>query len=190
MTRKKSGMVVALPVEEHRALQSELQCLKDELADIKANGCRRRLPAERKSISRKFRLPAMVQTVRCTECKAVFQEKTGPEKMYAIAGFYEDGKLGELFLRADKAGTLEAGILDAFATAFSIALQHGAPLKTLVSKIVGTRFEPAGLTRDEDPRFKRTTSPLDLLGRWLREFVPKDPDEKIDQEASELEKGS
>ena len=43
-----------------------------------------------------------------------------------------------------KEGSTISGLMDAFATSVSIALQHGVPLKTLCEKFAHTRFEPSG----------------------------------------------
>ena len=51
---------------------------------------------------------------------------------YLHPGFHADGTLGEIFVRMAKEGSTVSGLLDAWATAFSIALQYGAPLEKLV----------------------------------------------------------
>jgi len=65
---------------------------------------------------------------------------------YLTAGSYEDGELGEVFLKLGKQGSTLAGVMDAFSIAISIALQYGVPLEAFVSKFVNMRFEPAGMT--------------------------------------------
>ncbi|MGB0675876.1 MAG: vitamin B12-dependent ribonucleotide reductase, partial [Candidatus Nanopelagicales bacterium] len=69
---------------------------------------------------------------------------------YLTAGSYEDGELGEVFLKLGKQGSTLAGVMDAFSIAISIALQYGVPLEAFVSKFVNMRFEPAGMTDDPD----------------------------------------
>ncbi|MSX30265.1 MAG: vitamin B12-dependent ribonucleotide reductase, partial [Actinobacteria bacterium] len=71
---------------------------------------------------------------------------------YLTAGTYEDGELGEVFLKLGKQGSTLAGVMDAFSVAISIALQYGVPLEAFVSKFVNMRFEPAGMTDDKDIR--------------------------------------
>ena len=58
----------------------------------------------------------------------------------------EDGKPGEIFLRMSKEGSTISGLMDSFATAISMALQYGVPLRVLVDKFSHTRFEPSGFT--------------------------------------------
>jgi hypothetical protein len=55
---------------------------------------------------------------------------------YLIYGMFDDGSLGEIFIKMSKQGSTLAGLLDAFAISVSIALQYGVPLKDLVSKFI------------------------------------------------------
>jgi ribonucleoside-diphosphate reductase alpha chain len=84
---------------------------------------------------------------------------------YVTVGLYEDGNPGELFIRMAKEGSVIAGLMDSFATATSLALQHGVPLSTLCDKLKGTRFEPSGFTGNPDVPI--ATSIMDYLFRWL-----------------------
>ena len=86
-------------------------------------------------------------------------------KIYFTVGKYPDGRPGEIFIKADRSGSLASGALDAVAMMMSIALQHGIPLENLTSKLRHTRFEPDGYT--QDPHFPSASSPLDLLAQWL-----------------------
>jgi len=86
-------------------------------------------------------------------------------KGYIQSGEYDDGTLGEVFVKMGKPGSSEA-VYDAWATSASIALQHGAPVEELLGKHVNTRFEPSGAVRGVDG-ISRCTSPLDLMSRWL-----------------------
>jgi ribonucleoside-diphosphate reductase alpha chain len=45
-----------------------------------------------------------------------------------------------------KEGSTVSGLMDSFATAVSLALQYGVPLKVLCDKFSHTRFEPSGWT--------------------------------------------
>jgi ribonucleoside-diphosphate reductase alpha chain len=55
--------------------------------------------------------------------------------------------------------------MDSFATATSLALQHGVPLQVLIEKFKGTRFEPSGFTGNQE--IPIATSIMDYLFRWL-----------------------
>ncbi|HEY0705497.1 MAG TPA: hypothetical protein VGG33_01800, partial [Polyangia bacterium] len=106
---------------------------------------RRKLPDERRSVTHKFSVAG--------------------HEGYIHVGLYENGQPGEIFVRMAKEGSTISGLMDSFATAISLALQHGVPLKLLVDKFSRTRFEPAGFTGN--PEIPRATSIMDYLFRYL-----------------------
>ena len=90
---------------------------------------------------------------------------------YLTAGAYDDGALGEVFLKLGKQGSTLAGVMDAFSVAISIAIQYGVPLEAFVSKFVNMRFEPAGMTDDKDIRMAQ--SMMDYIFRRLAlDYLP------------------
>jgi ribonucleoside-diphosphate reductase alpha chain len=90
---------------------------------------------------------------------------------YLTAGSYEDGALGEIFLKLGKQGSTLAGVMDAFSIAVSIGLQYGVPLETYVEKFTNLRFEPAGMTDDKDIRMAQ--SMMDYIFRRLAlDYLP------------------
>jgi len=91
--------------------------------------------------------------------------KVGELEGYFTTGEYEDGKLGEVFVRVSKQGSTLAGIVDAWSIAISLGLQHGVPLSSYVEKYSGMRFEPLGMTNDSDVRI--SASLVDYLFRRL-----------------------
>jgi ribonucleoside-diphosphate reductase alpha chain len=112
---------------------------------------RRRLPDERQAITHKF--------------------KVGGHEGYVTVGLFEDGTPGELFCIMSKEGSTISGLMDAFATAVSLALQYGVPLKVLVDKFSHMRFEPAGVTGN--PQIPLAKSVCDYIFRWLGlKFLP------------------
>ena len=78
---------------------------------------------------------------------------------------YEDGKPGEIFLVMAKEGSTISGLMDAFATSISMALQYGVPLEALVEKFSHVRFEPSGFTKN--PEIPYAKSITDYIFRWL-----------------------
>ena len=97
----------------------------------------------------------------------------GGAEGYMTAGTYEDGKLGEIFLKLGKQGSTLAGVMDAFSIAVSIGLQYGVPLDTYVQKFTNLRFEPAGMTDDPDVRMAQ--SMMDYIFRRLAlDYLPFD----------------
>ncbi len=89
----------------------------------------------------------------------------GGAEGYMTSSMYEDGRLGELFLKLGKQGSTLAGVMDAFSIAISIALQYGVPLETYVQKFTNLKFEPAGLT--DDPDLRMAQSIIDYVFRRL-----------------------
>lgn len=94
-------------------------------------------------------------------------------KIYVNTGTFPDGSLGELFLKADKAGSTISGLLDALSITASVALQYGVPVETLIEKWGRMRFEPSGTTGD--PAMPRVSSIVDAVARWLHsKYAPKE----------------
>ena len=106
---------------------------------------RRRLPDERHSLTHHF--------------------SVGGQEGYVTVGLYEDGLPGELFIRMAKEGSTVSGLMDSFATAVSLALQYGVPLRVLCDKFSHTRFEPSGWSGN--PKIGYAKSLMDYLFRWL-----------------------
>jgi ribonucleoside-diphosphate reductase alpha chain len=78
---------------------------------------------------------------------------------------YEDGKPGEIFLVMAKEGSTISGLMDAFATSISMALQYGVPLEALVEKFSHVRFEPSGFTKNSEIPYAKSIT--DYIFRWL-----------------------
>src|SRR5438105_1546525 len=64
-----------------------------------------------------------------------------------------------------KEGSTVSGLMDAFATSISLALQHGVPLRVLCEKFAHTRFEPSGWTGNEQIGYAKSL--MDYIFRWL-----------------------
>ncbi len=108
---------------------------------------RHHLPEERRSLTHKFNV--------------------GGHEGYITVSVYPNGQPGEIFITMAKEGSTISGLMDSFATAISIALQHGVPLKLLCEKFKHTRFEPSGWTGN--PNIGFATSIMDYLFRWLEQ---------------------
>jgi ribonucleoside-diphosphate reductase alpha chain len=88
-----------------------------------------------------------------------------------------------------KEGSTISGLMDAFSTSISLALQYGVPLKVLVNKFTHTRFEPAGITTNQDIRFAKSV--VDYIFRWLGlKFLPKEEQEALGLARTTLENGT
>ena len=132
--------------------------LEDALRDLQheggfpshPGGIRFRLPEERSGHTKRFALG----------------DGEGKIDGYLTANTFTDHKIGEVFITAEKQGTFVSGLMDGFATTFSVALQYGVPIDRLVEKFRYSRFEPAGYTGESDVR--NATSVLDYLMQWLK----------------------
>ncbi|MBJ7598096.1 MAG: vitamin B12-dependent ribonucleotide reductase [Candidatus Nephthysia bennettiae] len=112
---------------------------------VEARPVRRRLPDERQSLTHKFDIQG--------------------HEGYITVGLYPDGTPGEIFLTMAKEGSTISGLMDAFATQTSLALQYGVPLRVMVNKFSHMRFEPNGFTRN--PEIPMAKSLIDYIYRWL-----------------------
>lgn len=90
----------------------------------------------------------------------------GGHKLYLRTGEYADGRLGEIFVGLHKEGAAFRGLMDNFAIAVSLGLQHGVPLSEFVDAFTFTRFGPAGEV-EGDPAATHATSLLDYMFRNL-----------------------
>ena len=138
---------VGQPLSDAKAEKKETAAV----AEVSAGPVRKRLPKSRPSRTTSFNV--------------------GGAEGYMTAGAYNDGSLGEVFLKLGKQGSTLAGVMDAFSIAVSIGLQYGVPLETFVSKFMNLRFEPAGMTDDSDVRMAQ--SMLDYIFRRLAlDYLP------------------
>jgi len=109
----------------------------------------------------------------------------GGHKLFLRTGEYTDGQLGEIFVGLHKEGAAFRGLMDSFAIAVSLGLQHGVPLADYVEAFTFTRFGPAGPV-EGDPAVARATSLLDYMFRNLaanylgRTDIPEAEEEEMD----------
>jgi len=137
--------------------EEDLDNAEDNTED-KWTAYRKKLPETRQSITHKFDIQGL--------------------KGYITCGMYESGELGEIFVRTQKQGTTIQGLMDGFATSISLGLQYGVPLETLAEKFIGSKFEPAGFTKNEDIRIAHSI--IDYIFRWIRlQFIDSDEDDEI-----------
>ncbi len=126
---------------------------------------RRKLPDERRAITHKFSIAG--------------------HEGYITVGMYEDSTPGEIFLVMAKEGSTISGLMDAFATSISMALQYGVPLEALVEKFSHVRFEPSGFTKN--PEIPYAKSLTDYIFRWLAsKFLSAEHQEDVGVHASEV----
>lgn len=90
----------------------------------------------------------------------------GRRKLYLDVGFYDDGRVGELFITVERTGSQERWLFDALARCASLALQCGASLDRVAEQWLGTMGKPFGPVQGDD-RIKNCRSPLDYIARHL-----------------------
>jgi ribonucleoside-diphosphate reductase alpha chain len=90
----------------------------------------------------------------------------GGHKVFLRTGEYDDGSLGEIFVDMHKEGAAFRSLMNSFAIAVSIGLQHGVPLERFVDQFTFSRFEPSGIVTGNE-RIKMSTSIIDYLFREL-----------------------
>ncbi|MCF6269215.1 MAG: vitamin B12-dependent ribonucleotide reductase [Melioribacteraceae bacterium] len=92
--------------------------------------------------------------------------KINGQTVYLRTGDYENGELGEIFIDMAKEGAAYRSLLNNFAIAISLGLQHGVPLEEFVDAFIFTRFEPSGPVSGHK-RIKMSTSVIDYIFREL-----------------------
>ena len=90
----------------------------------------------------------------------------GGHKVYLRTGNYDDGTIGEIFVDMHKEGAAFRSLMNNFAIAVSLGLQHGVPLEEYVDAFTFTRFEPNGPVVGHE-NIKMATSILDYIFREL-----------------------
>jgi ribonucleoside-diphosphate reductase alpha chain len=131
---------------DNDAESSERSLNHSESAGLESSpAVRRHLPDERRALTHHFSIAG--------------------QEGYLTVGVYEDGLPGEIFITMAKQGSTISGLMDAFATVVSLALQHGVPLRVLCDKLSHMRFEPSGWSGN--PKIGYAKSLMDYIARWL-----------------------
>src|SRR5712671_1682924 len=141
-----AGTTTALSKKGDAAAAAAAQHVEEENLNAPPRAVRHKLQEERASITHKFNV--------------------GGHEGYITVGLYPDGSPGELFITMAKEGSTVSGLMDSFALAVSIALQHGVPLKLFCEKFAHTRFEPSGWFGN--PEIGYAKSIMDYIFRWLQ----------------------
>ena len=146
------------------------------------DGCKRSQPLNTKLDDKKKLVEAAPQVVvERVARKRLSDERRAITHKFSIAGhegyltvgMYEEGQPGELFITMAKEGSTVSGLMDRFATAISLSLQYGVPLKVLADKFSHTRFEPSGFTNNPDLPIAKSIT--DYIFRWLSlKFLPQE----------------
>jgi len=92
--------------------------------------------------------------------------KINGQSVYIRTGEYDNGQIGEIFIDMHREGAAFRSLLNCFAIAISLGLQHGVPLEEFVDAFVFTRFEPSGIITGNS-KIKMSTSVIDYIFREL-----------------------
>jgi ribonucleoside-diphosphate reductase alpha chain len=141
----KKNQVLVTSKDEKKEAKAVVAAVEVEDPYAPPRARRHKLPDERISVTHKFNIAG--------------------HEGYITVGLYKNGMPGELFITMAKEGSTVSGLMDSFACASSIALQHGVPLRLLCDKFAHTRFEPSGWSNNPDIGFAKSI--MDYIFRWL-----------------------
>ena len=140
------------------SMDKEKKAVASAGQEVEYRAMRRKLPDERKAVTHKFDIQG--------------------HEGYLTVGMFDDGTPGELFVTMAKEGSTISGLMDAFATQTSYALQFGVPLKFMVDKFSHMRFEPSGFTKNKEIPIAKSI--VDYIFRWMAShFMPLDEQDAV-----------
>ena len=140
------GKANAIDASGDGMLEGEPEIIEKVVEKIVFKPSRTRLPDERPALTHKFSI-------------------AGHEGYLHVGLYPETGMPGEIFITMAKQGSTISGLMDAFATSISIALQYGVPLEDLCTKFSYMRFEPSGFTNNR--QIPMAKSIMDYIFRYL-----------------------
>ncbi|CAB4131368.1 hypothetical protein UFOVP276_180 [uncultured Caudovirales phage] len=146
-------------LKEYQAAQDNLKekwqrCANKGMSNSPPEALRFRLPDNREGVTHKVH----------------FKIDGEPLDMYIQPSFFDDGKLGEVFLKADKQGSFESGLVDGLSILMSLALQYGAPAEHIIEKLKGTSSGVVSVT-GAPPKVRMPKSILDYIARYLERAI-------------------
>ncbi|MCL2665635.1 MAG: vitamin B12-dependent ribonucleotide reductase [Defluviitaleaceae bacterium] len=87
-------------------------------------------------------------------------------KLYVTTSFYQDGKLGEIYVSCGRQGSVTKGLLDSLSTTISEMLQYGIPPQDIARMYRGHKYEPSGFVSGH-PYIKSVESISDLISKII-----------------------
>ena len=87
-------------------------------------------------------------------------------KLYVTTSFYENGKLGEVYVSSGRQGSLTKGLLDSISTTISEMMQYGVPPEDIARMYRGQKYEPSGFVSGH-PYIKHVDSISDLISKII-----------------------
>jgi ribonucleoside-diphosphate reductase alpha chain len=156
MSAWSAGVKCLTIYRDQSKLSQPLSSGKATKKEVVAKIEKRRMPDERRSVCHAFKIAG--------------------HKVYLHVGFYPDGKVGEMFVTAAKAGSAMSGFLSCLATAVSLGLQWGVPLAQYVRKFSHVSFDPQGFTGNREIGLAKSIP--DYIFRYMARYV-EDPDAAV-----------
>ena len=87
-------------------------------------------------------------------------------KLYITVSFYEDRRVGEIYVTAGRQGSLIKGLLDSVSTTVSKMLQYNVPPADIARMFRGQKYEPNGIVIGH-PYIKFVDSISDLISKII-----------------------
>jgi len=135
----------AKPLEQY-TYQELLEYAKNKSIEVKVEAQRERLPFEPKCIKNEIQMD--------------------DQTFHIIRSFYDDGRLGEIFVTVGKNGSTVKGLQEVLCMIISKALQYGVPADVLAKTMRHHEFSPNGFVYNH-PFIKSASSIPDLMSKFL-----------------------
>ena len=108
-----------------------------------------------------------------------FEIKIGRRKAFVTVGYYDDGRVGEIFINAAKGGSELRTAMNCFAIAISKKIQYGVGVPEAIHSYLGVRSNPGRVDCDESLGFNGSiaSSLYDAIARLLLDLngTPAEP---------------
>lgn len=88
------------------------------------------------------------------------------QSVFLTYGLYADGRLGEIFIDIAKQGSAIRSWIKETSMLFSVSLQHGVPLQSLISLFKNSEGDPRGMVVGH-PSIMTCTGVMDFVVRCI-----------------------
>ena len=92
--------------------------------------------------------------------------KLGGHTLHITRAFYDDGRLGEIFVTAGKQGNTTMGLIGVLSLVISKSLQYGVPAEVISEMLRSHDFAPNGMVQGH-PNIKIANSISDLISKFI-----------------------
>ena len=98
----------------------------------------------------------------------IVDSNSGAHEFYVEFGEYEDGRLAEVWIVANKVGSFARGILDSLGRSVSLALQSGTSPHDMAEQLRSQDYPPQGTVDAPGSAVTECTSVADYIGREIQ----------------------